>query len=61
MYLYNAFSHDEVIKCKLFPCYWHHVQGIYRQVEQSFGIFFDLRLNKGLSKETRRRWFETCK
>ena len=30
-----------------------------RQVTRSFDIFFDLRLNKRLSKESRRRWLET--
>ena len=26
---------------------------------RSFGVFFDLRLNKRLSKQSRRRWFQT--
>ena len=30
-----------------------------RPMTQSFGVFFDLRLNKPLSKQSRRRWFET--
>ena len=30
-----------------------------RPVTQSFDVFFDLRLNKQLSKPSRRRWFET--
>ena len=30
-----------------------------RPVTRSFGVFFDLSLNKRLSKPTRRRWFET--
>ena len=30
-----------------------------RPVTQSFDVFFDLRLNKRLSKQSRRRWFET--
>ena len=30
-----------------------------RPVMQSFDVFFDLRLNKRLSKQSRRRWFET--
>ena len=30
-----------------------------RPVTRSFGGFFDLRLNKRLSKQSRRRWFET--
>ena len=37
------------------------VTGIFppqRPVTRSFGVFFDLRLNKGLNKQSRRRWFE---
>ena len=30
-----------------------------RQVTQSFAVLFDLRLNKRLSKQSRRMWFET--
>ena len=30
-----------------------------RPVERSFDIFFDLHLNKLLSKQSRRRWYET--
>ena len=30
-----------------------------RPVTRSFGVFFDLRLNKRLSKQSIRRWFET--
>ena len=30
-----------------------------RPVTRSFDVFFDLRLNKRLSKHSRRRWFET--
>ena len=30
-----------------------------RPLTRSFGVFFDLRLNKRLSKKSRRRWFET--
>ena len=30
-----------------------------RPVTQSFDVFYDLRLNKRLSKQSRRRWFET--
>ena len=29
-----------------------------RPVTRSFGVFFDLRMNKQLSKQSRRRWFE---
>ena len=34
-----------------FPSHW--------PVTRSFDVFFDLRLNKRLSKQPRRRWFET--
>ena len=30
-----------------------------KPVTRSFGVFFDLRQNKRLSKQSRRRWFET--
>ena len=40
---------DNVIEWKHFPGCWPFVRG----------IFFDLRLNKRLSKQSRRRWFET--
>ena len=30
-----------------------------RPLVRSFGVFYDLRLNKQLSKQSRRRWFET--
>ena len=30
-----------------------------RPVTRSFDVFFDLRMNKRLSKQSRRRWFET--
>ena len=32
---------------------------LQRPVVRSFGVFVDLRLNKRLSKQSRRRWFET--
>ena len=32
---------------------------LLRPVTRSFDVFFDLRLNKRLSKQSRRRWFET--
>ena len=44
-----------------FPCYcslWGEFTS-QRQVTQSFNIFFDLRLNKRLSKQSERWWFET--
>ena len=57
-----ALPHDDVIKWKHFPCYWPFVRGIHLSqtpVTRSFDVFFDLRLNKQLSKQSRRRWFET--
>ena len=63
-----AREHDDVIKWNYFPRYWPFVRGIHRQpmnsthkkpVTQSFDAFFDLRLNKRLSKQSRRRWLET--
>ena len=57
--------HDNVIKWKHFPRYWPCVRGIHRSPMESphkgqwrFDVFFDLRLNKRLSKHSRRRWFE---
>ena len=46
--------HDDVTKWKHFPRYWPFV-GIHR----SFDVFYDLRLNKRLTKQWRGRWFET--
>ena len=54
--------HDDVIKWKHFPRYWSFVRGIHRSqrpVTRSFDIFFDLRLNKRLSKQSWGWWFET--
>ena len=48
-------SHGDVIKWKHFPRYWPFV----RPVTRGFDIFFDLRLNNGVSKQSRRRWIET--
>ena len=48
--------HDDVIKWKYFPCYWRLVREStggfpsQRLVTQSFDGFFDLGLNKQLSK-----------
>ena len=63
---------DDVIKWKHFPRYWPLARGIHRSpmvsphkglaqrpATRSFGVSFDLHLNKSLSKELRRRWFET--
>ena len=58
--------HDDVIKYENFPHYWPFVRGIHwspvnshRPGTRSFGVFFDLLLNKRLSKQSRRRWSET--
>ena len=56
--------HDDVMKWKHFPRYWPFVRGIHRSpvnspVTRSFGVFFDLRLNKRLSKQSWGWWFET--
>ena len=58
---------DDVIKWKHFPRYWPFVGNSrltgefasQRPVTRSFDVFFDLRLNKRLSKQSWRRSFET--
>ena len=56
---------DDVIKWKHFPRNWPFVRGTtdgfpsQRPVTRSIDVFFDLRLKKRLSKQSRRRWFET--
>ena len=62
--------HDDVIKWTHFPRYWQFVRGIHRSpvnsgefpaqrpVTRSFDVFFDLRLNKRLSKQSWGWWFE---
>ena len=61
-------QHDDVIKWKHFPRYWPFVRGIHRlpvnsphkgQCTRSFDAFFDLRLNKRLSKQSWGWWSET--
>ena len=62
-------NHDGIIKRKLFPRYWPFVRGIHRppvnsppslrSVTRSFDVFFDLCLNKLLSKKSWGWWFET--
>ena len=48
-----------------FPRYWPFVRGFtgrfpsQRPVRRSFDVFFDLRMNKWLNKQSRRRWSET--
>ena len=62
-------KHNDVIKWKHFPRHWPFVRGIHkgnpwvtdevpsqRPVTAEFCVFFDLRLNKRLSKQWRRRW-----
>ena len=50
--------HDDVIKWKHIPRYWPFVRGIHRppvnfpQKGQWRGVFFNLRLNKGLCKQS---------
>ena len=60
--------HDDVIKWKPLPRYWPFVRGIHRSPVNSphnclwrggFDVFFDLRLNKRLSKQWWGWWFET--
>ena len=52
-------------KWKQFPRYWPSVRGIHRwipaqtPVTRSFDVFFDLRLNKRLRKQSWGWWFET--
>ena len=61
-------THDDVIKWKHFPRYWPFVRGIHRppvnsphkgQWRGAFNVFFDLCLNKRLSKQSWGWWFET--
>ena len=59
----NSMLHDDVIKWKHFLRYWPFVLtcGPPSQwpVTRSFDVFFDMCLNKQLSKSSWRRWFET--
>ena len=63
----NLLIHDDVIKWKNFARYWPFVRGIpvtgeiptQRPVTRSFDVFFDLCLNKRLSKQSCGLWFET--
>ena len=60
-YHQSYFPHDDVIKWKHFPRHWS-VTGEFpaqRPVTRSFDVFFDLRLNKRLSKQWCGWWFET--
>ena len=61
-------GHGDVIKRKHVPRYRPFVRGIHRSpvhrspsqrpVTRIFDFFFDMCLNKRLSKQSRRRWFE---
>ena len=59
--------HDDVIKWKYFPRYWPFVRGttghrwipLTKANDAELWCFFYLRLNKGLSKQSRHWWFET--
>ena len=62
------YLHDDVIKWKHFPRYWPFCEGnslvtgefpSQRPVTRSFDVFFDLCLNKRLSKQSRGWRFET--
>ena len=61
-------THDDVIKWKHVPRCWLFVWGIHRwpvnslhngQWRRALMFFFYLSLDKGLSTQSRRRWFET--
>ena len=51
--------HDDVIKWNHFPRYFRWIPRTQRPVTRSFDVFFDLRLNKRLSKQPWGWWFET--
>ena len=54
------YLHDDVIKWKHFPRYWPLVREIHRSsVNSPHDVFFDLRLNEWLSKQSWGCWFET--
>ena len=58
----SHFCRDDVIKWKHFARYWPFVTDDFpsqRPVTRSFDVFFDLCLNKQLSKQSKRWWFET--
>ena len=64
----NHLVHNDVMKWKHFPRYWPFCAGnspvpgefpTQRAVTRSFNIFFGLRLNKRLRKQSWGWWFET--
>ena len=60
-------KHNDAFKWEHFPRYWPFVRGSHQSPVDSFTkashaelwCLFDLRLNKRLSKQSGRRWFET--
>ena len=62
---YLSVHHDDVIRWKHFPRYWPFVRGIHRWIPsqrpetRNFDVFFDIRLNKRLSKQSWGWWFDT--
>ena len=53
-------KHDDVIKGKHIPRYWALHKGNPPVSDVGFWfVFFDMRLNKRLIKQSRYRWFET--
>ena len=63
----SFYTNDDIIKWKHFPRYWPFVPGCNgtrwiphtKPVTRSFDVFFDLRLNKRLSKQSWGWWFGT--
>ena len=59
----SLLTHDDVIKWKHFPCYGPFMRGIHRSSvnfsDAEFDVFFYLRLNKRLSKQSWVWWIET--
>ena len=62
---FTSLCHDNIIEWKHFPRCCPFERGIQRcpvdspHKRQSFDVFFDRRLDKWLSKQSRCRWFET--
>ena len=64
---YNP-CHDTCSVFMIFKSWWRHqvetsishrwIPLTHRPVTRNYEVFFDLRLNKRLSKQSRRRWFE---
>ena len=64
-HIWSETYHDDVIKWKHFlvtgPLWWESTGGFpsRRPATRSFDVLYDLQLSKWLSKQSRRRWFET--